>query len=153
MAIAYDNTKLNKKPVRWDMKEVFVLAGWLWLAWVLSSFTLFIITKSVYNLPIEIIQSLFFVKLIVAWHWTIFNTRTDDWFFKNPIPSKPLFISSLVSALIWTLIWVYGFWFMTPIWWTMAWLMWAYALSWFLFNDVVKILVVKYYRKYKNKEI
>jgi H+-transporting ATPase len=29
MAIAYDNTKLNKKPVRWDMKEVFVLAGWL----------------------------------------------------------------------------------------------------------------------------
>ncbi len=153
MAIAYDNTKINKKPVRWDMKEVFILAWWLWLAWVLSSFTLFIITKSVYNLPINIIQSLFFVKLIVAWHWTIFNTRTDDWFFKKPLPSRVLFLSSIVSAIIWTIIWVYGFGFMTPIWWIMALLMWGYALIWFLFNDIVKILVIKYYRKYKNKDI
>ena len=80
MTIAYDNTKVREQPVRWDMKEVFILATWLGLAGVLSSFMLFWVLISMMRLPLDFVQSVFFVKLIIAGHGTMFNTRVDDWF-------------------------------------------------------------------------
>ena len=44
LAIAYDNTKVEKRPVRWDMKEMLILSSWLGIAGVLSSFMIFYIT-------------------------------------------------------------------------------------------------------------
>lgn len=43
MTIAYDNTKVREKPVRWDMKSIYVLSSWLGVAGVISSFMLFYI--------------------------------------------------------------------------------------------------------------
>jgi H+-transporting ATPase len=40
---------------------------------------------------------------------------------------------------------VYGM-FITPIGWEYALLMWAYALAWFMVNDVVKKLVYRFLR-------
>ncbi len=149
LAIAYDNTKIRNRPIRWDMHEVLVMAGWLGIAGVLSSFTLFWIVMVYLKLPLAFVQSAFFCKLIIAGHGTIFNTRIDDWFFRRPRPSAPLFWSSLVSAVLGTIIAVYGFGLMTPIGWGWALGMWAYALSWFLFNDAVKMLVLRYYRQHR----
>lgn len=146
LTIAYDKTKIRKYPVRWDMKEVLVMSGWLGLAGVLSSFTLFFLLMDYWHLSTEMIQSMMFVKLIVAGHGTIYNTRNDEWFFKKPGPDLKLWTASLASALIGTLIGVYGL-LVTPIGWKWAAFIWAYALVWFLFNDVVKILVLRFYRK------
>jgi H+-transporting ATPase len=151
MTIAYDNTKVREQPVRWDMKEVFILASWLGVAGVLSSFTLFWILLSYLKLPLDLVQSLFFAKLVVAGHGTIYNTRIDDWFFKRPWPSWQLFSATLSSRIAGTVIAIYGFGLMEPIGWKWAGLMWAYALIWFVFNDIVKMGVLKYYRK-KYKE-
>lgn len=147
LAIAYDNTKVREKPVRWDMKEILVLASWLGSSGVLSSFALFWILMTQLHLPVEFVQTLFFIKFVVNGHGTIFNTRVDGWFFKQPLPSKPLVIASFVSALAGTLIGVYGFDLMTPVGWGWAAIMWGYALFWFLFNDMLKVGVLRYYRK------
>ncbi len=147
MTIAYDNTKVREQPVRWDMKEIFVLASWLGLAGVLSSFTLFWILISYMHLPLDFVQAAFFAKLVVAGHGTIYNTRIDDWFWKKPWPSWTLFDATFLSRVAGTVIAVYGFGLMTPIGWKWAAYMWAYALIWFVFNDVVKMIVLKYYRK------
>jgi len=147
LTIAYDNTKVNEKPVRWDMKEMLVLSSWLGIAGVLSSFGIFAYVMYHLKLPLELVQSIFFVKLVVAGHGTIFNTRTDDWFFKQPRPAPVLWIASLTSALAGTIVGVYGFDLMTPIGWEWAGFMWLYAACWFLFNDAVKIAVIRYYRK------
>ncbi len=45
---------------------------------------------------------------------------------------------------------MYGFGLMTPIGWGWALGMWAYALAWFVFNDVVKMGVLRYYRSRKG---
>ena len=145
--IAYDNTKIREKPVRWDMKEIFVLSSWLGIAGVLSSFLLFWILISKMQLPLAFVQSLFFVKLVVAGHGTIYNTRIDEWFFKPPFPAKALFNATFISAIAGTIISVYGFGLMEPIGWKWAGVIWAYALVWFVFNDTVKMLVLRYYRK------
>ena len=147
LTIATDNTKVADKPVRWDMKEMLVLASWLGIAGVLSSFLLFWYTVSVMDLPHAFVQSAFFAKLVIAGHGTIYNTRTDDWFFKRPFPSWTLFGATFSSRVAGTIIAVYGFGLMEPIGWEWAAAMWAYALVWFVFNDAIKILVLRYYRK------
>jgi H+-transporting ATPase len=153
MTIAYDHTKVREAPVRWDMKEVFILSGWLGIAGVLSSFTLFYIAMSVMHLPDDFIQSLFFTKLIVAGHATLYNTRIDDWFWKRPWPSATLFIATWASAIAGTVISVYGFDLMRPIGWGWAAAVWIYALLWFVFNDTVKMMVLNYYRRKYHEDI
>jgi len=215
MTIAYDNTKMNKQPVRWDMKEVFILSSWLGIAGVMSSFLIFYIMMVFFkshpngiviiswlpdwiswlsnyfpngikmfpdfqnwmswlsnyfsngikifpDLPnwidikdnsnwISFVQSLFFAKLVIAGHGTIYNTRISDWFFKKPYPSLILFLATFSTGIIGTIIAVYGFGLITPIGWDWAIFMWIYALGWFIFNDIIKMVVLRYYRK-KYKE-
>ncbi|NOX85155.1 MAG: plasma-membrane proton-efflux P-type ATPase [Chlorobi bacterium] len=148
LTIAYDNTKVRKFPVRWDMKEVLVLSGWLGTAGVISSFGLLFLAMDYWHLSTEMVQSLMFVKLIVAGHGTIYNTRIDEWFFKKPGPNIKLWTgtASLASAILGTLIGVYGI-LVTPIGWKWGAIVWGYAFFWFLFNDVVKMLVLRFYRK------
>ncbi|WP_353662873.1 plasma-membrane proton-efflux P-type ATPase [Hydrogenimonas sp. SS33] len=153
MTIAYDHTKIREKPVRWDMKEIFVLASWLGLAGVLSSFLLFWILISVMHVPLEFVQSAFFAKLVIAGHGTIYNTRIDDWFWKRPWPSWTLFNATFSSRVAGTIIAVYGFGLMQPIGWAWALSMWGYALTWFVFNDVVKMAVLRYYRKKYHTDV
>jgi len=153
MSIAYDNTKLRESPVRWDMKEVFILASWLGMAGVISSFLLFWILISYMDLPLELVQSLFFAKLVIAGHGTIYNTRIDDWFFKRPWPSIRLFGATFLSRIAGTIIAIYGFGLMEPIGWIWGGYMWVYALVWFVFNDVIKMIVLKYYRTRYNENI
>ena len=169
MSIAYDNTKIQEKPVRWDMKGIFILSSWLGIAGVLSSFAIFYIVmiylqahpESAVYLPevpswvdmkdeksfLGFVQTLFFVKMIIAGHLTIFNTRISDWFFKKPYPSLTLFGSSLFTALIGTGIGLYSFDLMTKINWQWALFLWVYAISWFIFNDLIKMGVLRYYKK------
>jgi H+-transporting ATPase len=64
-----------------------------------------------------------------------------------------LFIATFASRIIGTVIAVYGFGFMEPIGWKWAAAMWAYALVWLVFNDIVKMGVLKYYRKLYHKEV
>jgi len=153
LMIATDNTKVREKPVRWDMREILILSTWLGLAGVLSSFTLFYVAMAVMHLPLDYVQAMFFVKLIVAGHNTIFNTRIDDWFFKRPWPSGKLFWTSQFTAIVGTIVGVYGFGLMNPIGWPMAIFVWIYALAWFVFNDVVKMLVIQYYRRRYHEDI
>ena len=175
MTIAYDNTKVESKPVRWDMKSVFVLSTWLGAAGVLSSFLIFYITMvylkshpdTAMFLPkvpawvnmkddksfLGFVQTLFFVKLIIAGHYTIFNTRIADWFFKKPYPSWPLVTASLLTALAGTALGLYSFGLIPRINWQWALFLWGYVTVWFMFNDVVKMVVIKFYKKRYGREV
>jgi len=169
MTIAYDHTKVNAKPVRWDMKGVFVLASWLGIAGVIGNFILFYIMM-VYlkihpdgivflpNIPAWIniddkasylgfIQTLFFINLTVAGHFTIFNTRTSNWFFMSPFPSWQLLLASFVTAAAGTVVGVYGFDLMTKVDWQWVAFIWGYAFVWFIFNDMIKVGIIKFYKK------
>jgi len=137
LAIASDRTKIDPNPVRWNMPEMLTISSVLGIAGVISSFLLFYILLEM-KFSEELIQSMFFAKLVIAGHGTIYNTRTDDWFWKKPYPSWLLFNATFSTRILGTLIAVYGI-FITPIGWEYAAWMWAYALVWFVFNDVVKM--------------
>jgi len=141
LTIAYDRTKVQKRPVRWNMSELLTVSTMLGAIGVVASFGLFYILVEM-KLPAGATQSLIFLKLVVAGHATIFLTRTDDWFWKRPFPSKLLLHASFWSAALATLIVVYGF-LVTPVGWKAAMSVWAYALAWVVLNDMVKVSTLR----------
>ncbi len=144
LAIATDNTKVDSNPVRWNMSEVLTVSSILGIVGVVSSFLLFYIFLQM-KLSQDLIQSLFFAKLVVAGHGTIYNTRTDDWFWKKPYPSWLLFNATFFTAILGTIIAVYGL-LITPIGWHYALWIWAYALVWLLLTDIIKVITYKFLR-------
>jgi len=145
LSIAYDRAKISPKPVRWDMYEINIMAFWLGVAGVISSFTLYVLLEEYWKLPQDLIQSIIFTKLVVAGHGTIYNTRVKGWFWKKPWPSPILFIATFGTRFLGTIIAVYGFDLLTPIGWQWALFIWGYAFIWFLFNDAVKMAILKMY--------
>ena len=146
IAIAYDNTKIDQEPVRWDMHEVITVSTILGLLGVIASFGIFYIAKEYFHLSTAAIQSFVFLKLAVAGHLTIFLTRTETNFWKKPYPSSALLWTAVVTKVAATLFAVYG-WFIGAIGWENALIIWGYAIGWAIVNDFVKIITYKWLKR------
>lgn len=141
LAIAYDNAKVHGTPVRWHMQDLLIISTLLGLTGVAASFLLFFVLRE-QGFPDDMIQTLLFLKLIIAGHSTLYVTRSEGWFWQRPWPSPLLFGATFDTEIVGTLIAVYGF-LVTPIGWTYALLIWVYALLEFIINDVVKVAAYK----------
>jgi len=142
MMIAYDNTIVAPRPVRWDMERVLTVSSVLGVMGVISAFGLFWIAEKYFHLPRPVVQSLIFLKLLVAGHLTIYITRSVGTFWQRPWPNWRLVVACETTQVIGTLAAVYG-WGMTPLGWKYALLVWGYALVWFFINDMVKVEVYR----------
>ncbi|HKJ00722.1 MAG TPA: plasma-membrane proton-efflux P-type ATPase [bacterium] len=145
MMIAYDNAPVAARPVRWDMHRVLSIGVVLGIAGVMASFGLFWIAEEYLHLPQPTIQTLIFLKLLVAGHLTIYITRNAGSLWKRPWPSWRLLVTTEATQVLGTLAAVYG-WFVTPIGWGYALAVWGYALAWMLVNDVVKVATYRLLR-------
>jgi len=143
LAIAYDHTLVETKPVRWQMRRVLTIATVLGCVGIISTFTLLLIAKNLLHLTIPQIQSFIFLKLSVAGHQTLFVTRTRGPFYSRPYPAPILLIAILTTQLIAALFVGLGI-FVTAIPWTYIGLIWAYALVWMFIADRVKILLYRH---------
>ena len=142
MMIAYDNAPISPKPVKWDMSRTLIIAGLLGLIGVCESFLLLWIAERYTALPKDQVQTLIFLRLLVAGHLTIYLTRNDGAIWKKPWPSLKLFVATEITQVIGTLAAVYG-WFISPIGWKYALIVWAYALVWFLIESGFKIMACR----------
>jgi H+-transporting ATPase len=145
LAIAYDNTRVSQRPVRWNMQTLLGIASLLGGMGVIASFLLFFLLKEA-GFSEPVIQTMLFLKLIVAGHSTLYVTRTDGWFWQRPYPAPLLLVATFGTEILGTLIAVYGV-FIEPITWQQALWMWAYALAWFVINDVGKWFVQRLMRR------
>lgn len=136
LAIAYDNTRVDHTPVRWKMSELLTISSILGLAGVVSSFLLFFILRE-NGVSNDVIQTMMFLKLIVAGHSTLYITRTEGWFWQRPWPAALLLSATFGTEILGTIIAVFGV-FVSPVSWEAVLFIWAYALLWFLINDAVK---------------
>ncbi len=141
MAIAYDNVRYSPEPERWNMRVLLSMATFLGLIGVVSSFGIFYIGEEVLHLSSEVVQTFIFLKLAVAGHLTIFITRTRGPFWSIK-PSATMFWAALVTKILATLVAVFG-WFITPISWKLALMVWGYAIVAFLITDFLKIRIYK----------
>ena len=144
MAIAFDNTRVDPNPVKWDMHRVLTISTVLGLTGVAGSFLMLIVAKDWLKLNIAEIQTFIFLKMAVAGHLTLFVTRTSKQFLKKPHPAPILLWSAVVTKLLATFFVVYPFGLITPIGWTSVGVIWAYCIVWLFMGDLAKLMVIKH---------
>ncbi|HSQ86573.1 MAG TPA: plasma-membrane proton-efflux P-type ATPase [Desulfobacterales bacterium] len=143
MTIAYDNTWLDPKPVRWDMHRVLTIATTLGLVGVVETFGLLAIAKLWLKLDEAQIQSFIYLKLAVAGHLTLLVARTRRPFWSKPYPAPILLGAILATQVVAVLIVGFGF-LMTPLPWSYIGLIWIYCLIWVFIEDWAKINVYRH---------
>ena len=153
MTIAYDHTEKVNNPQRWDMYPVLGMSTFLGILGVLSSLILFFIGIDIFKLDIAVLQSIIFLKLVVAGHLTMFVTRNTGHFWSVK-PSGIFFWSVILTDVFATVLVVSGV-FLAPISWELAAFVWIYSLIAFLIEDYLKIYFarvldhtgIKYFQK------
>jgi H+-transporting ATPase len=118
------------------------IATVLGLVGVIESFFLFWLAEVYLHLPRDTIQTIIFLKLLVAGHLTLYVARNPGWFWDRPWPDWRLFVATEATQILGTLAAVYG-WFVEPIGWPYALAVWAYALAWFPIENLAKVLIYR----------
>ncbi len=142
IAIAWDNARAAPQPVRWNMPRVLTVAAVLGIGGVISSFVVFWFLRTQTDMADEVIQTMIFLKLLVAGHMTIFLTRNEGCMWDRPYPSLSLFLALEGTQIAGTLVAVYG-WVIEPIGWLRAAAIWGYAIVWMLVLNAIKVLVYR----------
>jgi H+-transporting ATPase len=119
---------------------VLSVATVLGILGVVSTFLLFWYVDTELGLPRETIQTIVFLKLLVAGHLTVYVTRNPRWFWTRPWPAWKLLLTSEATQVVGTLFAVYGV-VVEPIGWTYALAVWAYALAWLPLASLAAVLV------------
>ncbi len=145
MTIAYDNTWLDPKPVRWEMRRVLTVATVLGLIGVVETFGMLLIAEMVLKLDIPQIQSLIYLKLAVAGHLTLFVARTKRPFLSKPYPAPVLLIAIVCTQTLAALIVGLGL-LVTRIPWIYVGMVWGYCLVWVFIEDWAKLQVYHHLR-------
>ncbi len=142
LSIAYDNVRYRNQPEAWNMRLVLGVATVLGLVGPIAAFGLFFLGDRYFKLGHPQLQTMMYLMLSVAGHLTIFQTRTrGPWWSTRP--AWILLAAVCGTQILATLISVYGFGLVTPLGWMYAGIVWAYALTWFLITDPVKLLAYK----------
>ncbi|MGE4531478.1 MAG: plasma-membrane proton-efflux P-type ATPase [Acidithiobacillus sp.] len=137
MTIAYDNTRVDNNPVRWDMHRVISIAAIMGGLSVLETFGLLIIGKQILQLDPSHLQTLIFLQLVVGGHLMLFLTRTRGAFWKPPYPSWQL--ASAITATQGVVVLLCGFGLLVPaLPWIFIGLVWVYNIIWMIVLDILK---------------
>jgi H+-transporting ATPase len=143
LTIASDNTLIDQKPVKWQMKRILTISTGLSVVGISLTFLLLYIAKNLFHLPIPQIQSFIFLKLSLAGHLTLFVARTRTPFFSKPHPSLILFSAILSTQILAACIVGFGI-FMPALPWIWVGFIWGYSLVEMLIEDGVKLLLYRY---------
>ena len=144
MAIAYDNTRLDPKPVRWNMARVITVSTVMGITGVAGSFLMLFAAVDLLHLSTPEVQSFVFLKMAVAGHLTLFVARSQGFFFEKPYPAPIMIWSAVGTKVAATLLVAYGFGLVAPLGFRSIGLIWAYSIVWAMLTDTAKRMVYRY---------
>ncbi len=147
MTIAYDQTALPEKPVRWNMHQVIIVATSMGIVGVIGSFGMLLLAMDWLHLDIGQIQTYVFLKMAVAGHLVLFVARSRDHFWKRPFPAPIMVWSAIITKGAATILAAYGFGLITPIGWTDIGIIWAYSIGSAVVTDMVKVEVYRHFQR------
>ena len=157
MTIAYDNARVDPKPVKWNMKRILSISTVLGLLSVVQSCAMLYIgwnfmKSSPSELPSWVpvfdkahLQTMMFLQLVVGGHLMLFVTRARGSMFKPPFPSWILAIAIVGTQVFACFLCRFGLFGLVPqITWAMIGLVWVYNLIWMVVLDFAKIGVHRF---------
>lgn len=148
MTIAYDNTAVSPRPIRWRIQRLLGISAVLGLASIVQSFGLLLMGMAVMKnaaaqqyfglFDQSHLQTVMFLQLIAGGHLLLLVTRTQGWFFQPPYPAMPLLVAMVATQALAVLMCGFG-WFVPAISWTLIGWVWVYLLVWLVVLGVVRI--------------
>lgn len=153
MAIAYDNTRVSARPIRWEMPRLLSISAVLGLFSIIQSFGLLLAGFEVLNHPAHSalfglqttaqLQSVMFLQLVAGGHLLLFITRSERWFFLPPFPAAALFWAIVLTQVAAMLMCAFG-WLVEPISWRLIGAVWLYNIAWMFLMGVVRLATERF---------
>jgi len=143
MTIAFDRTDFEKKPVRWDMRQVITVATAMGVVGVIGSFGMLLVAMDWLKLAVPQVQTYVFLKMAVAGHLVLFAAHSKEHMWKRLWPAPVMVWSAVVTKVAATIVAAYGFGLMTPISWPEIAFIWGYSILSALMTDFVKVQVYR----------
>lgn len=153
MTIAYDNTPVSEKPIRWQMPKLLGVSAVLGSFSVVQSFGMLLIGMEVLSDPDARLyfglwtrpelQTAMFLQLVAGGHLLMFVTRTERWFFLPPYPAAPLFTAIALTQMVAIAMCGLG-WLVEPIGWKLIAWVWAYDLAWLFVLGSVRLITERF---------
>jgi H+-transporting ATPase len=156
MTIAYDNTRLDERPVRWNMTRVLGVSSVMGMLSVAKSLGFLLIAMAWMSdpelqgwIPIDHphLQTALFLQLVAGGHLLLFVTRAKGFFLTPPLPSLPLLGAIAVTQTFAVLMCGFG-WLVPALPWPLIGLVWLYVIGWMLVLDLAKLAL---YRLIENR--
>jgi H+-transporting ATPase len=140
MMIAYDHMEIAPKPVKWDMKEVLLVAVGLAIVNVISTFGLYWFASRFWGFNHIQCSTLSFFAILCGGNLTIYLTRNRGYLFSRPLPQHKFFLATLFTQVVGTLATVYGVGTsdFIGIGWEYTLYSWVYIAVWFLITMLAK---------------
>ena len=146
MTIAYDNTIVDPKPVRWNMTNILSTSTVLGIFAVVQTFGIFFIGinnngKEFMGAVIspQHIQTMIFLQLVVGGHLMLFVARTKRLFFMPPFPGAPLFLAIIGTQIFAAAMCGFGL-LVHKLPWQLIGAVWIYCLIWMFVLDAAKLI-------------
>ena len=153
MTIAYDNTPVSEKPIRWQMPRLLGVSIVLGLCSIAETFGLLWIGIRVLLHPdlqeyfglttTGQLQTVMFLQLVAGGHLLLFVTRTERWFFLPPFPAAPLFVAILLTQGIAVLMCGLGL-LVPAIPWSLIGWIWAYNIAWMFVLGAARLITERF---------
>ena len=147
MTIAYDNVKVQNKPVRWNMHRMILFSSVMGVMALVQSFGMVMIGQywmhhpdwmAVLAMDHAHVQTMLFLQLTAGGHLLFFVSRVQGSLFKPPYPAAPVFWAIMGTQVIAIAMCAFGL-LMPALPWMLIGLVYAYCLVWTLVMDWVKL--------------
>ncbi|MDH4330664.1 MAG: plasma-membrane proton-efflux P-type ATPase [Candidatus Moranbacteria bacterium] len=138
ISLAFNRVKIAHKPQSINAKRRLITSIFFGSVGLANSILFVIISRNVFNLDWEYIQTLFFLKLTVSGHLLIYNAHTRERWYEY-LPSKQVIWATSITQIIATVFCLTGI-FMHKISWQWAIFVWIWAIFWMQISELTKII-------------
>jgi H+-transporting ATPase len=137
ISLATDRVTLANRPSAIRVREQFGTSLRFGSVGVVNSLLLFFFATSYLRLPLEVVQTLFFLKLTVSGHLLIYVAHTKERWWRF-LPSRAVIWATLATQAAATLCAVTGFLMPAPISWQLAAFIWIWSFLFMQLSELVK---------------
>lgn len=156
MSIAYDNTAVGNRPMRWQMSHVLTTATILGVFSVIQSMLMLSVghglidthdTFGWLNMTSQSqLQTIMFLQIVSAGCLMLFVCRAEKWVFERPFPAKILLLATCSTQILTILMCCFG-WLVPAISIETIAFVWIYNVVWMFIMNIIKLAVDKHLNK------
>ena len=138
ITLAFNRVAVPHKPSTINVAERMQISLLYGSIGIINGVLFYLLLHHFMQLPWDMIQTLFFLKMTVSGHMLIYVAHTKERWYKF-LPSWPVIVATTSTQVMATLVVFLGF-LMTPIPWKVIVMVWVWSFFWMQISEIMKDL-------------